>query len=94
MIDVPDILEIPLGAIIPAECPFCGSLHARLLAVQNSLFYLRCCDCYCIGPAKQSETEAVIAWNKRPMGTLLRKTLDGDMDTSISSWCPEAPTFN
>lgn len=54
-------------------CPFCGSENCetftRIAKTEYGLvsgpLYVMCKDCSCKGPKKDSEEEAVKAWNSR-----------------------------
>ncbi|MBZ9759451.1 Lar family restriction alleviation protein [Mesorhizobium sp. CA8] len=53
-------------------CPFCGSRKTEPTQY-HSIFFVVCRDCHADGPAKDSESDAIEAWNTR-----VTRKMDGD----------------
>lgn len=52
-------------------CPFCRSRQITIehySTGREQIFYANCTNCGADGPAKNSRTDAVSAWNRRPKG--------------------------
>ena len=51
-------------------CPFCG--HNELAMA----YVVYCYNCHAYGPPRQTQNEAIEAWNKRPIEAELNQLLD------------------
>jgi Lar family restriction alleviation protein len=50
-----------------APCPFCGSKEVVICRTNESACWVRCADCGGEAPAKSTRTNAIAAWNNRPV---------------------------
>jgi Lar family restriction alleviation protein len=59
--------ETGSGTLEALPCPFCGSvnLDTSFFMPGCDSFQVACGDCGATGPEKETETEALLAWNNR-----------------------------
>lgn len=46
-------------------CPFCGSKRVVVERVLAGQRFAMCDKCYCVGPERKTNAEAITAWNTR-----------------------------
>jgi Lar family restriction alleviation protein len=49
----------------PKPCPFCGGRPTNEEPIYDGRYKMECSDCHAVGPRRQTEAEALAAWNTR-----------------------------
>ena len=58
------------------SCPFCGSVHHKLLEIDVHSWLVTCDDCGACGPIKANLKDAENSWNMRSDGHLAKNTIE------------------